>query len=187
MSGPLRVLVADDHAPTRAGVSLALEDGGCEVCAEAANADDAIAAAVREQPDVCVVDLCMPGNGIRAVSEITAHVPSTRVVVLTVSSAPEDLFDAIRAGAAGYALKDMDPGELPEGLVRRLARGEGVLPGELIARMFEQLRARGSGHAIVLDDGRRVEARGARAGRARVARRRDSRPPRSPTGCSCRR
>ena len=156
MSGPLRVLVADDHAPTRAGVSLALEDGGCEVCAEAANADDAIAAAVREQPDVCVVDLCMPGNGIRAVSEITAHVPSTRVVVLTVSSAPEDLFDAIRAGAAGYALKDMDPGELPE-LVRRLARGEGVLPGELIARMFEQLRARGSGHAIVLDDGRRVE------------------------------
>jgi DNA-binding NarL/FixJ family response regulator len=153
---PLRVLVADDHAPTRAGVRLALEHGGCEVCAEAANADDAIAHAVAERPDVCVVDLSMPGSGIRAVGEITANVPDTHVVVLTVSNAPDDLFDAIRAGAAGYMLKDMDPAELPE-LVRRLARGEGALPGVLIAALIEQFRTRGSGHAMVLDDGRRVE------------------------------
>lgn len=156
MSDPLRVLVADDHPPTRAGVALALEHGGCEVCAEAANADDAIAAAIAERPDVCILDLCMPGSGIRAVGEITAQVPGTRVVVLTVSAALDDLFDAIRAGAAGYVLKDMDPGELPD-LVRKLARGEGVLPGALIARMFERFRARGTGHTIVLDDGRRVE------------------------------
>jgi DNA-binding NarL/FixJ family response regulator len=156
VSDQLRVLVADDHAPTRAGVALALERGGCEVCAEAANADDAIAAAIAERPDVCVIDLDMPGSGIRAVGEITAQLPGTRVVVLTVSSAPDDLFDAVRAGAAGYMLKDMDPAELPE-LVRRLARGEGALPGVLIARLFEQLRSRGSGRTIVLDDGRRVE------------------------------
>jgi len=156
VSNTLRVLVADDHAPTRAGVALALEHGGCEVCAEAANADDAIAAAIAERPDVCVIDLEMPGSGIRAVGEITTHLPDTRVVVLTVSTAQDDLFDAIRAGAAGYMLKDMDPGELPD-LVRRLAQGEGALPGVLIARLFEQLRSRGSGHAIVLDDGRRVE------------------------------
>jgi DNA-binding NarL/FixJ family response regulator len=156
VSDRLRVLIADDHAPTRAGVRLALEHGGCEVCAEAANADQAIAHAVAERPDVCVIDLSMPGSGIRAVGEITANVPSTRVVVLTVSSAPDDLFDAIRAGAAGYMLKDMDPAELPD-LVRRLARGEGVLPGVLISQLLEQLRTRGSGHAMVLDDGRRVE------------------------------
>ena len=156
MSDSLRVLVADDHAPTRAGVALALEHGGCEVCAEAANADDAIAAAIAERPDVCLIDLEMPGSGIRAVGQITANLPGTRVVVLTVSSSPDDLFDAIRAGAAGYMLKDMDPGELPD-LVRRLARGEGALPGVLIARMFEQIRARGTGHTLVLDDGRRVD------------------------------
>lgn len=156
MSEALRVLVADDHPPTRAGVALALERGGCDVCAEAANADDAIAAAIAERPDVCVVDLDMPGSGIRAVAEITTSLPDTRVVVLTVSSSPEDLLDAVRAGAAGYMLKDMDPGELPD-LVRRLARGEGALPGTLIARLFEQIRARGTGHTLVLDDGRRVE------------------------------
>jgi DNA-binding NarL/FixJ family response regulator len=156
VSDPLRVLVADDHAPTRAGVALALERGGCEVCAEAANADDAIAAALAERPDVCVIDLDMPGSGIRAVGQITAQVPGTRVVVLTVSSSPDDLLDAVRAGAAGYMLKDMDPGELPD-LVRSLARGEGALPGVLIARMFEQIRSRGTGHSLVLEDGRRVE------------------------------
>jgi two-component system nitrate/nitrite response regulator NarL len=57
MSEHLRVLVADDHAPTRAGVAQALERGGCEVCAEAANADDAIAAAMAERPDVCVIEI----------------------------------------------------------------------------------------------------------------------------------
>jgi DNA-binding NarL/FixJ family response regulator len=156
MSSPLRVLVADDHAPTRAGVRLALEQGGCEVCAEAANADDAVARAVGCRPDVCVIDLGMRGSGIRAVSEITARLPGTAVLVLTVSASADDLFDALTAGAAGYLLKDMDPAELPVA-VRALAAGEGVLPGALTARLIEEFRHRRGHGSLVGAHGRRVE------------------------------
>ena len=156
MSEPVRVLIADDHAPTRAGIRMALEAGRCDVCAEAANADDAIAGALRLRPDVCILDLYMPGGGIRAVAEITAHPPAPRVIVLTVSADPDDLFDALRAGASGYLLKDMDPGELPD-LVHRTVSGEGALPGSLTARLIEQFRSRGCGSTVTLDDGRRVE------------------------------
>jgi DNA-binding NarL/FixJ family response regulator len=156
MSDPLRVLIADDHAPTRAGIRLALEAGGCQVCYEAANADDAIEGARRLRPEVCILDLSMPGGGIRAVGEITAGQAPPRVIVLTVSADPNDLFDALRAGAAGYLLKDMDPAELPD-LVRRTARGEGALPGSLTAHLIDQFRTRGSGRTVTLDDGRRVE------------------------------
>ena len=103
MNDRLRVLIADDHAPMRAGVRMALERGGCEVCAEAASAGEA---AVAERPDICLVDLQMPGNGFRAVSGISQQLPGTPVLVLTVSRSADDLFDALRAGAAGYRLKD---------------------------------------------------------------------------------
>jgi DNA-binding NarL/FixJ family response regulator len=112
MSRPIRVLIADDHPPTRAGVRIALERGGLEVCAEVATAADAIRAALAERPDVCLVDLGMPGNGFRAVSGIAQRLPNTPVLVLTVSRSADDLFDALRAGAAGYLLKDMDPDDL---------------------------------------------------------------------------
>jgi DNA-binding NarL/FixJ family response regulator len=135
------VLIADDHVPVRAGVRLALERGGCEVCADAANADDAIAAAVRERPDVCLVDLGMPGNGMRAVAEIAAQVAGTRVVVLTVSNSKDDLLDALRAGAVGYLLKDMDPSRLPV-VVRAVAAGETAIPRALSAVLVDELRRR---------------------------------------------
>jgi DNA-binding NarL/FixJ family response regulator len=156
VTGALRVLVADDHAPTRAGVRLALEEGGCEVCAEAATADAAIAAALEHRPDVCVVDLGMPGGGMRAVGEITAKLPNTPVVVLTVSSEADDLFDALTAGASSYLLKDMDPGRLPEA-VRAAAAGEATLPGTLTARLIEEFRHRGGARSLHAADGRSVE------------------------------
>ena len=124
VSRPVRVLIADDHAPTRAGVRMALEHEGCEVCAEAASAAEAVRAALAERPDICLVDLGMPGNGFRAVSEIASQLPDTPVLVLTVSRSQDDLFDALRAGAAGYLLKDMDPEDLVAA-VRRRARRRG--------------------------------------------------------------
>src|SRR5437016_6176431 len=109
----MRVLVADDHPPTRAGVRLALERGGFEVCAEVADGPSAIEAARREAPDVCLLDIHMPGDGIHAAETISRELPETAVVMLTVSRLDSDLFDALRAGASGYLLKDIDPARLP--------------------------------------------------------------------------
>jgi DNA-binding NarL/FixJ family response regulator len=156
MSDHPRVLIADDHAPIRAGVRTALEADGCVVCAEVSTADDAITAAVQEHPDVCLIDLKMPGDGIRAVAEITARLPDTPVVVLTVSAAPADLFEALGAGATGYLLKDMDPAELPAA-VRAVVAGEAPIPGVLTARLVEEFRRRGRRTTIAGGDGRQVE------------------------------
>ena len=112
MSEPLRVVIADDHAPTRAGVQYALEADGCVVLAAVSDASKAVAAALEERPEVCLLDINMPGGGIRAASQITSALPDTAVVMLTASRDDEDLFDALRAGASGYLLKDMDPDRL---------------------------------------------------------------------------
>jgi two-component system nitrate/nitrite response regulator NarL len=156
MTGPVRVLIADDHPPTRAGVRMALEHGGCVVCAEASTAADAVSAALAERPDVCLVDLEMPGNGFRAVSGINQHLPDTRILVLTVSRKADDLFDALRAGASGYLLKDMDPEALVQA-VRDVVAGEAPLPGFLAARLIDEFRQRGRRTSLTLDQNRRVE------------------------------
>ncbi|HSL63620.1 MAG TPA: response regulator transcription factor, partial [Gaiellaceae bacterium] len=101
-----RVLLADDHPPTREDIRRTLEsDGRFEVCAVAADAAGAVDAATRERPDLCVLDIRMPGNGIAAAWEITARLPETKVVMLTVSRDDDDLLAALRAGASGYLLK----------------------------------------------------------------------------------
>jgi DNA-binding NarL/FixJ family response regulator len=156
MTAALRVLIADDHPPTRAGVRMALERDGWEVCAEVANATDAVTAALRERPDLCLVDIGMPGNGLRAVSGISRRLPGVPIVMLTVSRSSEDLFDALRAGASGYLLKDMDPGLLPPTL-RAAVAGEAALPGELAARLIEEFRAHGGGSRVVTIGGRTIE------------------------------
>lgn len=129
MSGrlPPRVLIADDHVPTRARVGMVLERGGFEVCAEAGNAHAAIAAALRERPDLCLLDIHMPGSGIAAAEEIRARLEGTVVVMLTVSRTPTDLSESRRAGARGYLLKDMDPVQMPDAL-RSALRGDLVFP-----------------------------------------------------------
>jgi DNA-binding NarL/FixJ family response regulator len=150
-----RVLIADDHAPTRAGVRMALNQGGCVVCAEVDNAVDAVTAAVREQPDVCLIDLQMPGDGLRAVAGISSRLPNTRVLVLTVSPSAEDMFDALRAGAHGYLLKDMAATELPN-VVRGTLAGEAPLPGNLTAWLIDEFRNRGQRRSLDLEGSKRV-------------------------------
>ena len=84
VTAPIRVVLADDHEPIRSGVRETLTDAGFEVCAEAGDAPAAVEAALQERPDVCLLDVHMPGNGIRAAAEITAALPDTAVVMLTV-------------------------------------------------------------------------------------------------------
>jgi DNA-binding NarL/FixJ family response regulator len=141
MTDRMRVIIADDHPPTRAGIRQALEAGGFTVCAEAGSAAEAIETALKERPDVCLLDIHMPGTGIRAAERITSQLPETVVVMLTVSQSDADLFDALLAGAAGYLLKDMDPDRLPEA-VRGVLSGEAALPRPLMARVLEEFRVR---------------------------------------------
>ncbi len=144
MSPVITVLLADDHARTRAVIRSALErTGDFHVCAEAADAATAVAGAKRESPDVCILDINMPGNGIAAASQIAGAVPDTAVVMLTVSRQDDDLFDALRAGASGYLLKGLDEQEIAQSLHRVLA-GEATLPGSLVARLVDEFRDRES-------------------------------------------
>jgi DNA-binding NarL/FixJ family response regulator len=145
---PLRVLVADDHPPTRAGVRLALEAAGMTVCAEAPTAPTAVQAALEERPDVCLLDVHMPGSGIEAAREIVDRLPDTAVVMLTVSRNDDDLFKALKAGARGYLLKDMDPGRLPVAL-RGVLEGEAALPRSLVSRVLREFREREQAGTLV--------------------------------------
>jgi DNA-binding NarL/FixJ family response regulator len=137
-----RVILADDHPPTRAGVRYTLESAGMVVCGEASDAPGAVQVALREEPDICLLDIHMPGSGINAAREITRLLPDTRVVMLTVSRDDEDLFEALRAGASGYLLKDMDPDRVPHALAGVLA-GEAALPRSLLIRVMDEFRERG--------------------------------------------
>jgi DNA-binding NarL/FixJ family response regulator len=151
-----RVLIADDHPPTRAGVKAALEKDGFVVCAQAPDAPGAIEAAKREQPDVCLLDIHMPGDGVYAAETISRESPGTAVVMLTVSRSDEDLFNALRAGASGYLLKDTDPARLPLAL-RGVLDGEAALPRRLVALLIEEFRERKRRRRIPLVGRRSVE------------------------------
>ncbi len=94
---------------TRTGIRAALESGGFEVCAEAGDLDEALESALRKRPDLCVVDVDLPGGGIAAVGQITAAVPDTAVVMLTLSRHDADVFAALRAGASGYLQRTRTP------------------------------------------------------------------------------
>ncbi len=152
----IRALIADDHAPVRAGVRSALEAGGFVVCAEAADAAGALEGALRERPDVCLLDVHMPGSGIEAAARIAHQLPEAAVVMLTVSRNDADLFDALRAGASGYLLKDMDPERLPHAL-RGVLAGEAAFPRALVARMVDEFRERGRRRRLPVVGTRGVE------------------------------
>lgn len=137
----LSVLIADDHPPTRAAVRRALEDGGFSVCGEAHDAQSAIALTEEHAPDVALLDIDMPGNGIAAAVEINQSMPQTVIVMLTVSRDDNDLFDALRAGASGYLLKGTDPQRLPLAL-QGVLDGEAALPRALVAKLIDEFRDR---------------------------------------------
>ena len=132
---PIRVLIADDHPVVRQGLRTYLElQPDIEVAGEAGGGIDAAAQAERLAPDVVLLDMVMPeGDGLEALRRIRAGAASPRVVVLTSFPADDRVLDAMRAGAAGYLLKDAAagraPGRDPSGPRRRLAaspRGRGA-------------------------------------------------------------
>jgi DNA-binding NarL/FixJ family response regulator len=138
----LRVLIADDHPPTRDDVCRALDgDQRFDVCASAADAAGAVQCAVRERPDICLLDIRMPGSGLAAAWEIAARLPQAKIVMLTVSDEDKDLFAALRAGADGYLLKTMNLQRLPDALAG-VCSGEAAMQRTLVARVLERFHAR---------------------------------------------
>ena len=147
---PILVVIADDHRPTREDIRAALEDDGrFAVVADAPDAFGAIEAAVRERPDLCLLDVAMPGGGVAAAWEISARLPDTKVVMLTVSEDDRNLFGALQAGAAGYLLKDMDAARLPHALVDAL-EGRAALPRALVGTLIDQFRDRSARRRTVV-------------------------------------
>ncbi len=139
---PLRVMIADDHPPTRDDVRRAVQgDQRFDVCAVAADAAEAVQAAVRERPDVCLLDIRMPGSGLAAAWEIAARLPQAKIVMLTVSDEDNDLFAALRAGANGYLLKTMNLRRLPDALAG-VCSGEAAIQRTLVARVLERFHGR---------------------------------------------
>jgi DNA-binding NarL/FixJ family response regulator len=140
MSDPVRVLIADHDAASRAGVRLSLGGHGFEVCGEADSGDAAVQVARREQPDVCLIECDLPGGGTETAESVIGEAPRTAVVMLSGSVDDERLLGAVRAGARGYLLKDMDPARLPMAL-RGVLSGEAALPRSLMGRVLDELRA----------------------------------------------
>ncbi len=136
----IRVLVADDHPVVRQGLRtfLALQDD-FEIVGEAGDGEEAVKQVEELLPDVVVMDLVMPKlDGIDAIRRIRSVSPTTRVLVLTSFLDDAKVFPAVRAGAAGYLLKDVEPVDLARA-IRTVMRGEGLLHPAIAARVMEAL------------------------------------------------
>ncbi len=136
-----RILLVDDHEVVRLGLKSLLErHPQFEVVGEASSAREALELVANTHPDVVVMDIRLPGtSGIEACEEITSNYPDTRVLMLTSYAEDEMLFSAIRAGAAGYVLKQIGGDELVHAL-EAVARGEALLDPAVTQRVFQEVR-----------------------------------------------
>jgi DNA-binding NarL/FixJ family response regulator len=141
------VLIAAERLPTRVGLRLALEPEAR--CTEAADAESAVSAAVRDRPDVCLLGLDRSGQGLRVVNEIAKRVPSAAVILLASEPDEEEFMAAVRAGASGYVTETLDPKRLPF-VVQGALRGEPAVPRRLVSRLLDELRTRERRRSVVL-------------------------------------
>jgi DNA-binding NarL/FixJ family response regulator len=134
----MRLLLADDHGLFVEGLTNLLRAGGYVVVGAARDGLEALQLARELSPDVILMDIRMPGlDGLRATRLIQAEMPDIKIVILTTSAEDADLFEAIRCGASGYLLKNLEPSQLFDYLAG-LARGEAALSRELSARVLRE-------------------------------------------------
>lgn len=147
---PVSVLLVDDHALFRRGVRTILETAeDLSVVGEASNGKQAVELYAELHPDLVLMDIRMPVmGGLEAVRRLRAMDPQVRILILTVSEEDDDLFEAIRAGANGYLLKNVDPDELISS-IQKVAAGEAVIPGLLAARIMAELHKEASPEEVL--------------------------------------
>lgn len=140
MNEKISILIADDHPVVRQGLRTFLElEEDFDVVAEATTGEEAVTLAAQMLPNVVLMDLIMPGiDGIEATRRIREITPSTRVIVLTSFSDDDKIFPAVKVGAAGYLLKDVDPEELARS-IRAAHRGEAQLHPSVAARLMKEM------------------------------------------------
>src|SRR5580698_8805582 len=157
----VRVLIAEDQALVRRGTSVLLSmEPDMEVVGPACEGVEAIAMAGQLRPDVVLMDLHMPRlGGVAATREITKTLPGTQVLVLTTLNDDETVFEAVRAGAQGYLLKDVSEQELLE-TIRALRRGESHLTPQIARKVMDQFRrlAGGSDYAATAAESMKSDA-----------------------------
>ena len=139
----IRVLIVDDHALFRRGLMLVLEsEPGIEVVGEAEDGSDALAKAEATAPDVVLMDVRMPKlSGIEATKAVAAALPTSKIIMLTVSDEEDDLYEAIKAGAAGYLLKEISIEEVADA-VRAVVQGQTLISPSMASKLiteFQQL------------------------------------------------
>ena len=138
----MRILLADDHALFRDGVASLLAAWGHQVVGQARDGEEAIALAARLRPELVLMDVRMPTvSGLEATRRVKAAQPEVHIVMLTVSEDEDDLFTAIKAGAQGYLLKDLESAQLRR-MLEAVERGEAAITPATAARILEEF-ARG--------------------------------------------
>jgi DNA-binding NarL/FixJ family response regulator len=135
----MRILLADDHALFRDGVASLLGAWGHEVVGQVSDGEAAVAAALQLRPDLVLMDVAMPGGGgLAATRRLAAEGPGIAIVMLTASEDVDDLFAAIKAGARGYLLKNLESAEL-RGMLSAVERGEAAITPAIAARILAEL------------------------------------------------
>ena len=139
---PIRVLIVDDHALFRRGLEMVLaEESDIELVGEASDGTEAVAKAGEALPDVVLMDIRMPkSSGIEACRAMKEVAPSAKIVMLTISDEEEDLFEAIRAGASGYLLKDIPYDEVAD-VVRAVHGGQSLINPSMAAKLLTEFAA----------------------------------------------
>ncbi|PKW27164.1 response regulator [Phycicoccus duodecadis] len=135
----IRVVIADDHQMYRQGMAIVVElDGVARVVGQASTGDEAVETCLRLHPDVVLMDVRMPGvGGIDACRRLHSLEPDIRILMLTMSDDEGDLFEAIKAGASGYLLKDL-PGEEVSEAIRRVHDGQAIIPPGMAATLLQE-------------------------------------------------
>jgi len=158
---PIRIVIAEDQALVRRGAALLLSmEPDMEVVGQARNGIEAVQLAQALRPDVILMDLHMPlKGGVSATREITRALPTCQVLVLTTLDDDETVFEALRAGAHAYLLKDADENELLE-TIRALRRGESMLTAQIARKVVDQFRRLSAGAPAARQEATMTKARG---------------------------